>query len=81
MKIPEQKLREFDTINISELLSFRNNPEQLLEAYKNGNLCAICYDPISSNFIIDDQPDIETVIKDNAVGFYIKHQGEYYDKI
>lgn len=69
----KSKVQEVDFIDISELLSFRNNSELLLRAYTNGNLCAIGYNPKDNSFILDDDPDIETVIKDRAVGFFIKH--------
>lgn len=58
-------------IDFSKLLSFRNNSEELLRAYSNGSLRAVSYSPVAEVVFIESNPDIETVINDDALGFYI----------
>ena len=69
----KSKVQRADFLEISELVSFRNNEELVLNAYSNGNLASVEYDPETQSFILDNDPDIETVIRDRAVGFLIKH--------
>lgn len=69
----KSKVQRVDFLEVSELVSFRNNEELVLNAYSNGNLASVEYDPETQSFILDNDPDIETVIRDRAVGFLIKH--------
>lgn len=69
----KSKVQRADFLEVSELVSFRNNEELVLNAYSNGNLASVEYDPETQSFILDNDPDIETVIRDRAVGFLIKH--------
>lgn len=69
----KSKVQRADFLEVSELVSFRNNEELVLNAYSNGNLTSVEYNPETQSFILDNDPDIETVIRDRAVGFLIKH--------
>lgn len=69
----KSKVQKVSFLEISELVSFRNNEELVLNAYSNGNLASVEYEPETQSFILDNDPDIETVIRDRAVGFLIKH--------
>lgn len=69
----KSKVQRADFLEVSELVSFRNNEELVLNAYSNGNLASVEYNPETQSFILDNDPDIETVIRDRAVGFLIKH--------
>lgn len=69
----KSKVQRADFLEVSELVSFRNNEELVLNAYSNGNLASVEYSLETQSFILDNDPDIETVIRDRAVGFLIKH--------
>lgn len=69
----KSKVQRADFLEVSELVSFRNNEELVLNAYSNGNLASVEYNPETQSFILDNDPDIEMVIRDRAVGFLIKH--------
>lgn len=66
------KIRNAESIEFEELLTFNNNSKEILEAYKNGNLSAVIFIPEKNKILVCNNPPPECLLKDSAVGFFIR---------